>query len=340
MVILKAVRLKDKGRLETDDIPVPDNLLPEQVLIRIDLTGICFRDVLTVEGYFPNTKYPVTLGHEITGRIVKGGDNVDNFSVGDRVASLIYEPCGKCEDCLNGRENLCRYKKTFGEELDGSYADYIVASEKSLVKVPQGVSAEAAAISACVTGMLIHAFNRANTKEGENVLVTGAGGGVGIHAVQIAKALGCRVIAATSSAWKGEKIREYGADEVIIYDKNFSQEVKRLTSGRGVDVVLESVGTPTLTDSIRSLSWGGRMVIVGNVNPAPAQLMLGHIILRENSLIGSLSSTRKEVEQALKLSAEGKVKPVIHTILPLEQASEGHKIMKEKGSLGRILLKP
>jgi len=89
MVILKAVRLKDKGRLETDDIPVPDNLLPEQVLIRIDLTGICFRDVLTVEGYFPNTKYPVTLGHEITGRIVKVGDNVDNFSVGDRVASLI-----------------------------------------------------------------------------------------------------------------------------------------------------------------------------------------------------------------------------------------------------------
>jgi len=340
MVILKAVRLVDKGRLEIDNIPIPEKLQPDQVLIKIDLIGICFRDILTVEGYFPNTKYPVTLGHEITGKIMKVGDRVSQFSVGDRVASLIYEPCGKCEDCSNGRENLCRYKKTFGEELDGSYAGFILASERSLVKVPEGVSEEAAAISACVTGMLIHAFNRAGTKQGENVLVTGAGGGVGIHAVQIARALGCRVIAATSSAWKAEKIKEFGADEVIVYENNFSQEVKKLTSGKGVDVILESVGTPTLSDSIRSLSWGGRLVIVGNVNPAPAQLMLGHIILRENSLIGSLSSTKKEVEQALKLSVEGKIKPVIHAVLPLEQAFEGHKIMKEKGSLGRILLRP
>ncbi|MEM0117082.1 MAG: zinc-binding dehydrogenase [Conexivisphaerales archaeon] len=337
---MKAVRLIEKGKLETSEVPLPDKLEADQVLIKIDVTGICYRDILTVDGFFPNTKYPITLGHEITGRIIEKGENVRSFSVGDRIASLIYEPCGKCVDCLNGRENICRYKKTFGEELDGSYSEYIVARERSLVKVPAGASAEAAAISACVTGMLLHAFNRADTRPGETVLVTGAGGGVGIHAVQIAKALGCRVIAATSSMWKAEKIREYGADEVIIHQGNFNQQVKELTSGRGVDVVLESVGTPTLSDSIRSLSWGGRMVVVGNVNPAPTQLMLGHIILRENSIIGSLSSTRKEVEQALRLSAEGKIRPVVHAVLPLDQASEGHKIMKERGSLGRILLKP
>src|SRR5579875_2852784 len=100
MVVLKAVRLKDKGRLEAEEIPVPDTLLPEQVLIRIDLTGICFRDVLTVEGYFPNTKYPVTLGHEIIGESVKIYDNVKKFSEEERVVYLIYEPHGKNENCL------------------------------------------------------------------------------------------------------------------------------------------------------------------------------------------------------------------------------------------------
>src|SRR5579883_2164177 len=95
MVVLKAVRLKDKGRLEAEEIPVPDTLLPEQVLIRIDLTGICFRDVLTVEGYFPNTKYPVTLGHEIKAKMVKEGNNVKKSSVEARVESLFNNPAGK-----------------------------------------------------------------------------------------------------------------------------------------------------------------------------------------------------------------------------------------------------
>lgn len=337
---MRSIRLVSKGKVEEEDVPVPDKLEDDQVLVKIDLTGICYRDILTVDGFFPNTRVPVTLGHEIAGKIVKKGKGVNTFSEGDKVASLIYQPCGRCEDCMQGRENLCRYKKTFGEELDGSYAEYIVVREGSLVKVPEKVDAAGAAISACVTGMLIHAFKRAGIKAGERVMVTGAGGGVGIHAVQIAKAFGCRVIATTSSPWKIEKIKEYGADEVILNEGSFSQEVKRFTSGRGVDLVLESVGTPTIADSIRSLSWGGRLVVVGNVKPEPTQLMLGYIILRENSIIGSLSSTKKDVEEALMLTAEGKIKPVIHEILPLEKALEGHKTMREKNSFGRILLKP
>lgn len=336
---LNAVRLKGLGELVVEDLPLPDKLEPEQVLIKVDITGICYRDLLTVEGFFPNTKYPVTLGHEITGKVVRLGEGVKKFREGDRVAALIYQPCGKCEDCLAGRENLCRYKKTFGEEADGSYAEYVVATEDSLVKVPDGVSAEGAAISACVTGMLLHAFNRASTMQGETVLVTGAGGGVGIHAVQIAKALGCRVIAATSSSWKAEKIREYGADEVVVYEKVFSQEVKKYAS-KGVDVVLDSVGTPTLTESIRSLRWGGRLVLVGNVNPKPVEIMLGHIILRENSIFGSLSSTKKDVQEALRMTAEGKIRPVVHSVLPLKDAAQGHRMIKERATLGRVLLKP
>jgi acryloyl-coenzyme A reductase len=337
---MRVVRLEKGGQLGTKNVPVPDRLEHKQVLLKLEMTGICFRDLLTVDGYFPNTRYPVTLGHEIVGRVEKVGSEVTKFAPGDRVVSLIYQPCGQCEDCLSGRENICRSKKTYGEEVDGSYAEYVVATENSLVKAPEEVSPEGAAISACVTGMLLHAFRRAGTLRGETVLVTGAGGGVGIHAVQVAKALGCRVIAATSSPWKGNKISEFGADMVISYSDSFAREVKSATAGRGVDVVLESVGTPTLTDSLRSLRWGGRLVLVGNVKPLPTEVALGLIILRENSIFGSLSSTKPEVEEALRMTAQGLLRPVIHAILPLEDAAKGHMLMRERASLGRVLLKP
>jgi acryloyl-coenzyme A reductase len=337
---LKAVRLEKGGKPELREVEVPRELRNDQVLIRLQMTGICYRDLLTVDGFFPNTKYPITLGHEITGTIEKVGNEVKGFKVGERVVSLIYEPCGECESCISGKENLCRKKKTFGEDVDGSYAEYIAVSERALVKVPPEVSAEGAAISACVTGMLLHAFRRASLSSGETVLITGAGGGVGIHAVQIAKAIGCRVIASTTSSWKSPRIRESGADEVIEGAPSPSTEVKKLTGGKGVDVVLESVGTPTLSESLRSLAWGGRMVVVGNVDPRPTDMSLGLIILRENSILGSVSSTRKEVEEALRMTAEGKIRPVIHTILNLEQAERGHEMMRKRESLGRVLLKP
>lgn len=337
---MKAVRLEKGGRPELHEVPTPSDLRSDQLLLKLEMTGICYRDLLTVDGFFPNTKYPITLGHEIAGTVEKVGENVTDFQVGDRVVSLIYEPCGECEDCLAGRENLCRRKKTFGEDIDGSYAEFIRVSQRSLVKVPAGVSPEGAAISACVTGMLLHAYRRASLKEGETVLVTGAGGGVGVHAVQIAKALGCRVIASTTSHWKSTGIRDSGADEVIENATSLSAEVKKLTSGRGADVVLESVGTPTLSESLRSLAWGGRMVVVGNVNPKPTEMSLGLIILRENAIFGSVSSTRKEVQEALEMTAQHRIHPVIHTVLPLDKAGEGHDIMRNRGSLGRVLLKP
>ncbi|HVP23309.1 MAG TPA: zinc-binding dehydrogenase [Conexivisphaerales archaeon] len=339
---MKALYLEAVGAdLVLKEVPTPSDLSPDEVLVQTELTGICYRDILTTRGDFPRTRLPVILGHEIGGRIVKVGSAVTDFKEGDRVASLIYQPCGRCEYCLSGRENLCRSKKTFGEDVDGSYAEFVKVDRGALVKAPEGVSAAGLAISACVTGMLLHAFRkRAGLKPGETVLVTGAGGGVGVHAVQIAKALGARVIAATSSEWKEASIRKLGASEVVVWKEAFADKVKKLTDGRGVDVVLESVGGPTFSESIKSTAPGGRMIVVGNVLPSPIQFQLGVLILKELSVIGSISSVKQDVEDALRLTVDGRIKPVVHEVLPLADAQMGHRLMSGRASLGRIMLRP
>jgi len=339
--VLKAVFLTEfKKPLEVRDIEAEKALAMHEVLIQIEMSGVCYRDLLTVDGFFPKARLPLILGHEIAGRIAAVGEGVEDFKVGDRVASLTYIYCGECSYCKSGRENLCKRRLWFGEHMNGSYAEFVKTHARSLVKIPDGVSPEGAAIAACVTGMLIHAFKKvASLQQGESVLVTGAGGGVGIHAVQVAKALGCKVIAATSSPSKVERIAGVGADSVLVIDDKFGDEIRRLTDGEGVDVVLEAVGQPTFSLGLRSLRWGGRIVVVGNVTAASVEFPLGFIILRENYIAGCISSTKADVKEALMLTAEGKINPVV-SVYPLEKAQEAHAAIRRKETVGRVLLKP
>ncbi len=338
--MMRAVFMTGYGRpLEVREAEVPRPGAGE-VLVRIEMTGACYRDILTVEGFFPKARPPLILGHEIAGRIAELGEGVEGFTKGERVVSLTYTYCGQCRNCRSGRENICRNRLWYGEDMDGSYAEYIRVKAGSLVKVPEAVPPEGAAIAACVTGMLIHAFQRvARLSENETVLVTGAGGGVGIHAVQIAKALGARVIALTSSPGKVEQITKAGADEVLVLGDKTLEEIKRITGGEGIDLVLESVGQPTFSVSLRALAWGGRIVNVGNVSASSVEIPLGLVILRENMVSGSISSTKQDVEQALEMTARGLVRPIA-TVLPLEKAQEAHELMKRRESVGRMLFKP
>ena len=336
--IMKAAVLYELNKpLEVKEVEQPE-ILPNEVLVEQDSTGICYRDILTQKGFFPRVSLPIVPGHEISGRIVKKGDDVRGFNVGDRVSSLIYVPCGKCEFCLSGSENLCPYKKTFGEMMNGAYEKYINIPEISLVKVPDGVPAPDASIAACVTGMIIHAISRlGKLQQGQNVLITGAGGGVGTHAIQVAKALGAHVIAETSSPWKSEQLYHLGADHVVT-GKEFNKEVKDLT-GDGVHVVLESVGLPTFERALRSLRVGGRMIVIGNVDPAAVPLPLGLIILKGNTIKGSISSTKEDVSKALELSKAGKVHSVVYKTVTLSDVNEAYEDMLARRSIGRIMLK-
>ncbi len=318
--------------IEIDDInePEPND---DEVVIEQRYTGICYRDILTMQGFQPRVNLPIIPGHEISGRIIKKGKNVDSFDIGDRVSSLIYIPCGKCEFCLSGNENLCVNKKIFGESVNGAYRKYMNVNVNSLVHVPEKASDESAVIAACVTGMIIHALKAGGISEKKNVLITGAGGGVGMHAIEIAKAYGANVIAETSSEWKKEAIYDAGADYIV--SGNYSKDVKNYG---GADIALEIVGKETFNESLRSLKTGGIMVIIGNVKPANAELPIGLIIMKGNKIIGSLSSTKSDVSEALRLSAENKIKPKIFQKISINDVNKAFNDMINKRNNGRILI--
>ncbi|ARD83943.1 putative alcohol dehydrogenase [Ferroplasma acidiphilum] len=328
-------KLNSEIILEDYEPPEPrDN----EVTIEQKYTGVCFRDILTQQGFFPRVSLPVIPGHEIGGIIIKKGKNITNFNIGDRVSSLIYVPCGKCEFCLSGNENLCPNKVAYGEGRNGGYSRYVNADERSLVKVPPEVPEETVPIAACVIAMLYHAIGRVGKiKKGDYVLITGAGGGVGVHAVQMVKALGGHPIAETGSKWKEEELYKLGAEYVVSPEREYNKDVKEIT-GQGADIVLEDVGIATFSKSLRSLKTGGRLVVIGNLKPEPVELPLGLIILKGNSIKGSISSTREDLKKALELS-KSQISPVIGNKIELQDINNGYANMLDRKVLGRLLIK-
>ncbi len=336
---MKAVVLEEIGKplqIKEFDVPRPGK---GEVVIKIVRTGVCYRDVLTVDGFFPRVKLPLVLGHEIAGVIVDKGDRVEGFEIGDKVASLPYVPCGECEYCKTGRENICRNRRWYGEVLDGSYSEYVVVDQRSLVKLEKDIDWNYVAISSCVIGMVVHAITDfGGIRSGDRVLVTGASGGVGIHAIQIAKYFGGVVIAVTSKEEKVSFIESVKPDHIIVSKGDFSKDVKQLTGG-GVDLVIEAVGEPTFSYSLRSLKWGGRMAVIGNVNVKSPPLPLGLIILRENIIHGVISSTKKSLRKALEIGYEGGVKAV-GVEMSLWEVEKAHEILRRGEARGRVFLKP
>jgi acryloyl-coenzyme A reductase len=301
-------------------------------------TGVCYRDILTVEGFFPRVTLPIVLGHEIAGIVVDKGCKVDEVDINDKVVALPYISCGECEYCSSGRENLCKNRRWYGEVLNGSYSDHVLVHKNSIVKMDPEVDWNYAAISSCVIGMVIHALDElGDIDEGMKVLVTGAGGGVGIHAIQVAKAYGTEVVAVTSSEDKVDFIRQLNPDHIIVSRGDFSKEVKKTVGP--VDIVVEAVGEPTFHSSLRSLKWGGRMAVIGNVNVKPASLPLGLIILRENLIHGVISSTKKSLRKALEMGNKGLVK-AIGMEMSLWDVEKAHEILRQKRARGRVFLRP
>ncbi len=306
------------------------------IKLRVVRSALCYRDLLTYKGAFPRAKLPLILGHEFTGEVVKDYPEY-GFSKGDRVLTLPYTYCGRCEYCLTGRENLCRSREWYGEHLPGSHTEYILVRPESLVKIDDEMDPNYASIASCVIGMIINGIDNAGgIEEGDRVLVTGASGGVGIHALQIAKAYGAETIAVTRSEEKIKFIEEAEPDHIILSEGEFSKEVKKLG---GVDMVIETVGEPTFNQSLRSLKWGGKIVVIGNVNVKPVDLQLGLIILRQNSIHGTLSSTRKTLYKAIQLYRLGRVK-AIGQEMELTDFERALEKMEAGESRGRIFLKP
>lgn len=339
-VVLHAFGAPANLRYQSVPDPAPG---PGEVLLRVRACGVCYHDVINRRGRLPRTRVPAILGHEAAGEVVAVGREVDGWSVGDRAATLQRLACGECVHCRVGRKSLCkRDARFFGEEIPGGYAEYMTAPVSGLGRIAAGIAWPVAATACCTTGTAVHCVRtRAKIRPGETVLITGASGGVGMQAVQLARHDGARVIAVTSSGAKAEALLDAGAHEVVISpDLSFSAEVRRRTYGEGAHVALEIVGSLSFPQTLRSLAPGGRLVVVGNLETASVDINPGLVIVKELEILGAYATTQAELQEALGLIEAGTVRPWVAEVLPLAEASRAHERLESRGVAGRLVLAP
>mgnify|MGYP001206393886 CR=1 FL=1 len=342
---MKAVRIHAHGgpevlRFETVPDPVPR---ADEVLVRVRACALNHLDLWNRKGLpRPMVQLPRILGSDIAGEVVAVGELVDDIKPGDAVVVSPGVGCGHCRHCLSGRDNLCPDYQIIGAGRDGGYAQLVAVPRANIVPKPEGLSfTEAAAFPLTFLTAWHMLVGRAKVRPGEDVFVWGAGSGVGSAGIQIAKLLGARVIAATKGQEKAAKARELGADVVVDYSTgDVLKTVRALTDGRGVDVVFEHVGQATWETSIKMLCRGGRLVICGNTSGWEARTDLRYVFFRELSILGSEMGSKGELLELLPWVANGRLRPVVHTVLPLEQAAEAHRLLEAQAQFGKIILEP
>jgi NADPH:quinone reductase-like Zn-dependent oxidoreductase len=342
---MKAVRFHEYGPPEVlryEDAPEPSPATGE-VLIRVRACAVNHVDIDMRNGTsrLP-LRLPHTLGFEIAGDVAAVGDGVDGVAVGDRVSPLFQIHCRACEWCERGDHHHCERITMLGVQAPGGYAEYVVAPAWTLISLPSSLSYEQAAAIQTTFSTVWHALTRrAVLQEGEWVLVNAAGSGVGAAGIQVARLLGGRVIASAGSDAKLERARALGAEAAVNYrSEDLAARVRELTGGRGVDVVMESVGGDVLAGSIDALAKDGRLVTVGahagEVVPVDFILLFRH----QWSLIGSVRATEDEIRHVVELVAQGKLQPVIHEVLPLERAADAHRVLERREQFGKVVLTP
>jgi acryloyl-coenzyme A reductase len=316
------------------------------VRIAVAACGVCFHDVVVRNGTFRRgVGMPVILGHEVAGRVEKLGEEVESLRPGDLVATTIHSHvCGDCHHCRSGRETSCPERVFLGDAgLNGGYAEFVCVDADAVQKVPAGVSAEEASVIACSIGTELNAVRDVGRVQlGERVLVTGAGGGLGLHGVQLARLAGAFTIAVTTTPSKAMRIRDSGADEVIMAERgeDFSRRVRELTGGRGVDLAIDNVGTPVFEAVRRSMADDGRIVLVGQVTGDFISINPAQLFLRNVSILSAKGVSRAQLADSLDLVARGRIKPVVEEVLPLERAVEAHRRIEAGLSTGRLILTP
>lgn len=285
---MKAIRMVEPGKpLELQHIPIPA-AGEEDVLVRVRAAGICHSDAHYRAGRSGMGILPITLGHEVAGEVEWVGTKVTSVKAGDRVCLHYNISCGACYYCKSGNEQFCTTVKMIGHHIDGGYAEYIAIPARNAVPLPEEISFEEGATLMCASATALHALHRGRLKAGETVAVFGVGG-LGLSAVQLAKALGAvEVYAVDIKQDKLELASEYGAIPVDASRSNAVEEIRERTRGKGVDVALEMIGLPvTMKQTIESLGVLGRAVIVGlsqmPLEIHPYQTLIGY----EAEIIGS-----------------------------------------------------
>ena len=329
-------------RVETVPDPAPGL---RQIVVQVAQCGVCFHDVVVRNGTLrTGIAMPLILGHEVAGTVVATGAGVKALRSGDRVASTQRaHVCGSCRYCRSGREPLCAESVFLGDKgLNGGYAEYVALDADAVVPVPDGVELRDASIACCAIGTAYHAIAIGQVVPADTVLVTGASGGVGVHAVQIARAAGATVIATSTSPDKAATLREAGANEVVLYARgeDFSGHIRELTDGDGVEVAIDTVGTRVFQATRRSLARGGRWVLVGQLTGEFVSFNPAQLFLKGISMLSATSVTREELRRCLRLLAHGTIRAMVDESLPLSGAAEAHRRLEAGATSGRLTLVP
>jgi NADPH:quinone reductase-like Zn-dependent oxidoreductase len=340
---MKACVLDEHGgreKLQIRDVPDPEPG-PGQVLVRVRAVALNHLDIWVREG-LPHLEldYPHILGSDIAGEVQGWGPGVTGLQTGQRVLLQPAVSCEQCPACLSGRDNLCRDYAILGENTRGGCAELIAVPRSSILPYPGDLAFEqAACIPLTFQTAWQMAVRRAGVKAGQTVLIHGAGSGVTVAAVQICKVLGARVIATSRSADKLERIAALGADHTILStEQKVSTEVRTLTGGRGVDVILDHVGEPLWSENLRSLAWGGTIATCGATGGARITVDLRQVFFKQIALCGSTMGRKGDLLEVLPLVEQGRLGPVLDRTYPLEQVAEAHARLEAGEQFGKIVL--
>jgi 2-desacetyl-2-hydroxyethyl bacteriochlorophyllide A dehydrogenase len=325
--------------LEVHDREVP-RAEPGEVLLKVKACGICQTDLKIIRGAIPPpiVTLPHVLGHEVVGEIVAVGKTVSGLQEGDVGVVYSYVTCHNCEFCLAGRENLCIHLERIGFEREGGFAEYLKVPAYNFCSFSKDRPVEKMAIVADAIGTPYHAITGlAKVRPGQNVLIVGAGG-LGIHAVQIAKLCGANVTVVDLDPNARDLARSYGADETLD-PVDAAEAIADQTGGHGVDAVIEIVGSPeTLDWSLPALKSGGKLILVGYAPEHPFALNTMMMHYNEYEIIGCRFVTKAELLELICLVGNGKIKPVVTHTFAFDQANAALETLKEGNSLGRIVL--
>lgn len=325
-------------RVEEVETPAPG---PGEVLVRVRAASLNHLDVWVRRGLPIETTMPHIGGSDVAGVVEEVGPEVEGVEVDARVVVNPSLWCGRCEWCKRGEEPLCVRYRILGEHTQGGFAEYVVVPAANLYPIPDDVPFEEAAAAPLIfltawRGLI----SRGRLRAGEDVLVTGASGGVSTAAIQIAKLAGARVFAVTTTE-NVERVRELGAD--VVYDRtevDFSRAVWQDTNKRGVDLILDSVGEATWTQNVRALARGGRLVVYGATTGPRSETDLRQLFWKQIEIIGTTMANQREFEEVMKLVFRGELRPVVDVVWPLERIRDAHERLERGEQFGKVVLTP
>jgi NADPH:quinone reductase-like Zn-dependent oxidoreductase len=338
---MNAVRIHQFGGpevLKCEDVPDPQPR-KDQVLVRVRACALNHLDLWVRQG-LPGVKLPHILGSDIAGEIVEVGEYVGKVKTGQRALIAPMHFCGHCEKCLAGMQNQCREFTVLGNAVDGGNCELIAVPAANVILIPDSLDFIQAASVPLVFVTTWHMLvGRAGVRPGQTVLILGAGSGVGIAAIQIAKFFHCRVITTAGNEAKLARAKELGADYGINhYQQKISEEVRRITNKEGVDIVIEHVGAATWDESVKSLKSGGTLVTCGATTGPNVGIDLRHLFARQLTILGSYMGTMSELHDVLRQIFAGHLKPVVDRVLPLSEVREAHEYLAQSQMFGKVVL--